>query len=60
MPWLGQLIDQSDQVRAIVQNSLPSVAMASLMGILPFILEGLCYLQGFKARSWVEYSLMKK
>jgi hypothetical protein len=40
MPWLGQLIDRNDKVRAIVQNSLPSVAMITLNGLLPFILEG--------------------
>lgn len=40
MPWLGRLIDSNDQVRAIVQNSLPSVAMITLNAFLPFILEG--------------------
>ena len=40
MPWLGSLIDSNEQVRAIVQNSLPSVAMISLNALLPFILEG--------------------
>ena len=41
MPWLGQLIDQNDRVRAIVQNSLPSMAMIALNAALPFPLEGL-------------------
>ena len=40
MPWLGQLIDSNDKIRAIVQNSLPSVAMITLNALLPFILEG--------------------
>ena len=40
MPWLGRLIDSNEQVRAIVQNSLPSVAMITLNALLPFILEG--------------------
>lgn len=40
MPWLGRLIDSNDKVRAIVQNSLPSVAMVTLNALLPFILEG--------------------
>ena len=49
MPWLGRLIDSNDQIRAIVQNSLPSVAMITLNALLPFILEGkiqsiLCYI----------------
>ncbi|KAF8066835.1 hypothetical protein FPV67DRAFT_1416983 [Lyophyllum atratum] len=60
MPWLGRIIDQNEQIRAIVQNSLPSVAMITLNACLPFILEGLTYLQGYRARSWVEYSLLKK
>ncbi|KAG6332150.1 hypothetical protein ID866_6939 [Astraeus odoratus] len=60
MPWLGQLIDSNDKIRAIVQNSLPSVAMITLNALLPFILEGLTYAQGYKARSLIEYSLMRK
>jgi hypothetical protein len=40
MPWLGRLIESNEQVRAIVQNSLPSAAMITLNGLLPFILEG--------------------
>ncbi|KAJ7471304.1 hypothetical protein B0H11DRAFT_2041193 [Mycena galericulata] len=60
MPWLGRLIDSNDKVRAIVQNSLPSVAMITLNAMLPFILEGLTYQQGYRARSWIEYSLLKK
>jgi hypothetical protein len=42
MPWLGELIDKNDKIRAIVQNSLPSVAMISLNALAPFILEGAC------------------
>jgi hypothetical protein len=40
MPWLGRLIDSNDQIRAIVQNSLPSMAMITLNAFLPFMLEG--------------------
>lgn len=39
-PWLGKMIDQNDRVRALVQNSLPSVAMITLNALLPFFLEG--------------------
>ncbi|KAG9311311.1 hypothetical protein JVU11DRAFT_8399 [Chiua virens] len=60
MPWLGEIIDSNDQIRAIVQNSLPSVAMITLNALLPFILEGLTYVQGYKARSLVEYSVLQK
>ena len=77
MPWLGRLIDSNERIRAVVQNSLPSVAMITLNALLPFVLEGKCrdftgyklvlttgialtYLQGYRARSWIEYSLLKK
>ncbi|OBZ76812.1 Calcium permeable stress-gated cation channel 1 [Grifola frondosa] len=60
MPWLAKLVDRNEQIRAIVQNSLPSVAMITLNATLPFLLEGLAYFQGFPARSWIEYSIMKK
>lgn len=40
MPWLGRLIDSNEEIRAIVQNVLPSVAMISLNALLPFIFEG--------------------
>ncbi|KAF8483359.1 DUF221-domain-containing protein [Russula ochroleuca] len=60
MPWLGRLIDSNEKIRAIVQNSLPSVAMITLNALLPFLLEGITYVQGIHARSLIEYSLMKK
>ncbi|KAF7301133.1 hypothetical protein MIND_00677700 [Mycena indigotica] len=60
LPWLARLIDSNDKIRAIVQNSLPSVAIISLNALLPFLLEALTYQQGYRARSWVEYSLLKK
>jgi calcium permeable stress-gated cation channel len=44
LPWLGRVIDSNDKVRALVQNSLPSLAMISLNALLPFLLEGLCSL----------------
>ncbi|KIY44321.1 DUF221-domain-containing protein, partial [Fistulina hepatica ATCC 64428] len=59
LPWLGRLIDSNDNIRALVQNSLPSVAMITLNAVLPFFLEGI-YIQGHRARSWIEYSLLKK
>jgi hypothetical protein len=41
MPWLGRFIDSNEKIRAIVQNSLPSVAMITLNALVPFVLEGL-------------------
>jgi len=52
-PWLGRLIDSNDKIRAIVQNSLPSVAMITLNALLPFILEGMLSYQTFGvAHDW--------
>ena len=42
VPWLGRLIESNEHLRAIVQNSLPSAAMITLNGLLPFLLEGSC------------------
>ncbi|CCA67384.1 hypothetical protein PIIN_01215 [Serendipita indica DSM 11827] len=57
LPWLAALIDKNATVQALVQNSLPSVAMTGLNAALPFLLEGLSYVQGLQARSWIEYFL---
>ncbi|EIW68814.1 hypothetical protein TREMEDRAFT_31663, partial [Tremella mesenterica DSM 1558] len=60
MPWLARLLDSSPRLAAIVQNSLPSLAIITFNGLLPFLLEWMSYLQGFVSRSATEYSLMKK
>ena len=41
MPWLAQMIESNERLAAIVQNSLPSVAMITLNATLPFLLEGM-------------------
>ncbi|KAL1688233.1 hypothetical protein GGG16DRAFT_127382 [Schizophyllum commune] len=60
LPWLARLIDRNETIEAIVQNSLPSAAIITLNALLPFLLEALTYAQGYRARSWIEYSLLKK
>lgn len=40
LPWLASLIERNEKIRALVQNSLPSVAMISLNALAPFMLEG--------------------
>lgn len=60
LPWLGDLIDQNDILRAFVQHSLPSAAVIILNALLPFLLEYLAYFEGLPARSWIEYSIMKR
>jgi calcium permeable stress-gated cation channel len=39
-PALAKLIDANPRIGAIVQNSLPSIAIISLNACLPFFLEG--------------------
>ncbi|WVR04534.1 hypothetical protein IAU60_001541 [Kwoniella sp. DSM 27419] len=60
MPWLARFINTSPRLATIVQNSLPSLALIAFNGLLPFLLEWLSYMQGFKSRSATEYSLLKK
>lgn len=48
MPWLGEMIDANDRIRAIVQNSLPSMAVILLNALLPFVLEGIVLLNTYK------------
>jgi hypothetical protein len=43
-----------------VQNTLPSTALISFNALLPFLLDWLCVLQGYRSRSETEYSLMRK
>jgi hypothetical protein len=50
IPRLGHLIDSNENIRAIVQNSLPSVAMITLNALLPFVLEGLSSLLLYGSR----------
>jgi hypothetical protein len=50
VPWLGHLIDSNENVRAIVQNSLPSAAMITLNALLPFVLEGPSLLLSYGSR----------
>jgi hypothetical protein len=57
MPWLGRLIDNNDKIRAIVQNSLPSVAMITLNAILPFILEGKVGLSALATPRLISYRI---
>ncbi len=60
MPWLDRLLDTDERLRALVQNNLPSLVVIGFNALLPLVLEYSSYLQGLKARSLVEYSLLKK
>ncbi|SJX63584.1 uncharacterized protein (N-terminal fragment), partial [Sporisorium reilianum f. sp. reilianum] len=59
-PWLDRLLDTDQRLRALVQNNLPSLVVIGFNALLPLVLEYSSYLQGLKARSLVEYSLLKK
>lgn len=43
-----------------MQNSVPSLALISWNGLLPFVLDWLSILQGYRSRSEIEYSLLVK
>lgn len=51
---------RSPRLRGFVQTSLPSLAMVGFNAFLPFFLDALSVFQGLPARSWIEYSLLKK
>lgn len=59
-PALAKLIDRSPVVQGLVQTSLPSLALIGFNALLPYLLEGYCIFQGLQAKSWIEYSLLKK
>ncbi|KAH9943319.1 uncharacterized protein BXZ73DRAFT_40317 [Epithele typhae] len=59
LPWLADLMDRNEHLGALMQT-LSSLGMVTLNATLPFLLEGLTYIQAFPARSWIEYSVMKK
>ncbi|PWN48980.1 DUF221-domain-containing protein [Violaceomyces palustris] len=60
LPWLWRLLDKDERLRALVQNNLPGIVLIAFNALLPFVFEWSAYLQGLKARSLVEYSVLKK
>ncbi|KAI9625359.1 hypothetical protein H4Q26_016383 [Puccinia striiformis f. sp. tritici PST-130] len=59
-PKLIQWIEKSPTIKALIQNSLPTLAIIIFNALLPLLLDWLSTMQGFKAKSLIEYSLMKK
>jgi hypothetical protein len=59
-PWLARLIERSPIVAALVQTTLPSSALLIFNAILPYLLEWLCYIQGFRSKSEISTSILKK
>ncbi|TIB61736.1 hypothetical protein E3P78_02670 [Wallemia ichthyophaga] len=60
LPALARLLEKYPSLRALVQTSLPPLALVLFNATLPLFLHFLCSIQGHKARSHIEYSLMKK
>jgi hypothetical protein len=59
-PRLAELIKSSPTIGAIVQTTLPSTAIIIFNGARPYLLEILCYYQGFRSKTDIERSLLKK
>ena len=59
-PKLAKLIGKSPRLRGLVQTSLPSLGLVLFNNLLPQFLEMLSVFQGLQAKSWIEYSLLKK
>lgn len=59
-PVVIKWIEKSSTIKALIQNSLPTLAIIIFNAVLPLLLDWLSAMQGFKAKSLIEYSLMKK
>jgi hypothetical protein len=59
-PWLWGVMTSDDRIMAFIQTTLPSILVAAFNSIIPFLLEWLSYMQGFRSRSAVEFSLLRK
>ena len=59
-PWLARLIEKSPLLAALVQTTLPSTAILIFNASLPYLLEWLCYVQGFRSKSEISTSILKK
>lgn len=59
-PWLADLIEKSPLIAALVQTTLPSTSVLIFNAALPYLLEWLCYMQGFRSKSAISTSILKK
>jgi hypothetical protein len=59
-PWLAHLIESSPTIGALVQTTLPSTAIIIFNAALPYVFEWLCYWQGFRSKSEIANSILKK
>lgn len=59
-PWLWRLMKNDATLKAFIQTTLPSLLVVGFNSVIPFLLEWLSYMQGFRSRSAVEFSLLRK
>ncbi|GMK59469.1 hypothetical protein CspeluHIS016_0800750 [Cutaneotrichosporon spelunceum] len=59
-PWLWNLMVHDERLKAFIQTTLPAILVATFNSLIPFLLEWLSYMQGFRSRSAVEFSLLRK
>lgn len=59
-PGLAKLIRRFPVIQGLIQTSLPSLALIGFNALLPYLLEWYSIMQGLQAKSWIEYSLLKK
>lgn len=60
LPGLYDLLRKNRRLEALVSTNLPSVVLIGFNALLPLILEWTAYLQGIKARSLIEMSVLKR
>ncbi|MCO5565398.1 hypothetical protein L7F22_019071 [Adiantum nelumboides] len=60
LPSLYDLLRKNRRLEALVSTNLPSVVLIGFNALLPLILEWTAYLQGIKARSLIEMSVLKR
>lgn len=60
LPALFDLLKRNKRLEALVSTNLPSVVLIGFNALLPLILEWSAYLQGIKAKSLIELSVLKR
>ncbi|UZJ57130.1 hypothetical protein CBS101457_006450 [Exobasidium rhododendri] len=60
LPGLHDLLNKDPRLMALIGYNLPSVVLIAFNALLPLFLEWTAYLQGLKARSLVEFSVLKR
>ncbi|RHZ47076.1 hypothetical protein Glove_593g9 [Diversispora epigaea] len=59
-PWLKRLAEQNEILKAFIQGSLPTLAVTIFFGIVPKVMKYFSRLQGYHARSTIEFSTFSK